>query len=550
MNPPFADSRATPLPADVKTPRKVRLIVLLLIGILIVLDVTSMRHMTITYDEPAHYRYAQQMLAMDSTRFIDSTMPLVALNALPAALGARLPSGPLATTLGRIETGRYVTVLFSLLVALCVFAWTRRLYGSAGGLLALTLYTFDPNLLAHSQLITTDLYAIGSMTLALYCFWRFLREGGRRRACVSGLTLGLAVIAKYTSVALIPLFVVIALSFHARDLAREVRERRYQDLRQRLARSSRVALLFALLILLVVNAGFLFNRTFTPLAEYQFRSDLFRGVQSWAGAIGAIPLPLPYPYLDGLDWVLEHERTGEGYGNIYLLGEVRKGQGFAGYYLYASLYKVPIATQLILFAAAGAYVARRRRFEFLRNEAVVFWPILFFTVYFNFFYRAQIGIRYFLVVFPLLYVFSGSLLAEGRALAKPMAAALAAAIAGLVLSVLSYYPHFLPYFNELVWDRTRAYTVLADSNLDWRQHVWYQEQWLATHPGAIIEPEGPTAGTILVGVNALTGVAYGPEKFRWLRENFTPVEHIAHAVLVYRVSAADLERIALAHPTP
>jgi hypothetical protein len=45
-------------------------------------------------------------------------------------------------------------------------------------------------------------------------------------------------------------------------------------------------------------------------------------------------------------------------------------------------------------------------------------------------------------------------------------------------------------------------------------------------------------------------VAYGPEKFRWLRDNFTPVEHVAHAVLVYRVSNADLERIARGQRKP
>ena len=116
-------------------------------------------------------------------------------------------------------------------------------------------------------------------------------------------------------------------------------------------------------------------------------------------------------------------------------------------------------------------------------------------------------------------------------------------MAALAASVLSYYPHFLPYFNELVGDRRRAYRILADSNLDWGQHVWYFQQYLATHPDSVVEPEQPTAGTILVGVNMLTGVAGEPERFRWLRDHFAPVDHIAHAVLVYRVSEKELERV-------
>lgn len=342
------------------TPRTVKLLVGLLLALLLTLDVASMRHMTVTYDEPHFYQYGQNLLDLDATRLTDSAMPLLALNALPAKLAGWLPPGPVATALGRRETGRYVTVLFSMLTALCVFGFARQLYGPAAGLLALTLYTFDPNLLAHSQFITTDLYAIGTITIALYMFWRFLREGGWRRAVVSGLALALAQIAKYTAVALFPLFAVIALGFHARSLVREARERRFVDLRRRLAGFAAVALLFGLTSLVVINAGFLFHRTLTPLAGYAFRSDLFRSIQSSAGVLAAVPLPLPYPYLEGLDWVVQRERTGEGYGNIYLLGEIRKGEGFAGYFFYASLYKVPIATLLVLLGAAGAYVARRR----------------------------------------------------------------------------------------------------------------------------------------------------------------------------------------------
>lgn len=521
------------------SPTPVRWLVVLLLGIILTLDVASMRHMTVTYDEPTHFRYGQNVLNLDSNRFNDSTMPVTALNALPARLGVRLSPGPL-------ETGRYVTVLFSLLVALCVFAWARDLYGPTAGLLALTLYTFDPSLLAHSQLVTTDLYALGMMTFSLYFFWRFLQRGGWSRAMLSGVVLGVSQLVKYTAVFLFPLFAVIAIGFYAPDMWRSAQERRFDDLRRRLARFSGYALLFLALSLMTINAGFLFDRTFTPLADFPFRSDLFRSIQSSLAKAGTLPVPVPYPYLDGLDWIAYRERTGDGYGNIYLLGEVRTGEGFSGYYFYAFLYKVPIATQLVLLAAIGAYVARFRRFDFLRNEWVLICPILFFTVQFNFFYRAQIGIRHFLIVFPLLYILSGSLLKQRPSLSRWAAVALTGAIACLPLSVLSYYPHFLPYFNELVWDRTQAYKILADSNLDWGQHVWYFQQYMAAHPEVIVEPAEPTAGTILVGVNVLTGVAYGPEKFRWLRENFKPVGHVAYSVLVFKVSPADLERIKLA----
>jgi hypothetical protein len=48
-------------------------------------------------------------------------------------------------------------------------------------------------------------------------------------------------------------------------------------------------------------------------------------------------------------------------------------------------------------------------------------------------------------------------------------------------------------------------------------------------------------------VNALVGVTGDPDRFRWLRERFTPVDHVAHGTLVYRIGEADLQRIRAEH---
>jgi hypothetical protein len=50
------------------------------------------------------------------------------------------------------------------------------------------------------------------------------------------------------------------------------------------------------------------------------------------------------------------------------------------------------------------------------------------------------------------------------------------------------------------------------------------------------------AGTSVVSVNALVGI--NPyERFRWLRENFAPVDHIAYSHLVFKIAPDDLKRI-------
>jgi hypothetical protein len=255
-----------------------------------------------------------------------------------------------------------------------------------------------------------------------------------------------------------------------------------------------------------------------------------------------LPMPVPYPYLEGLDWVLQRERIGGEFGNLYLLGELREGRGFDGYYFVAYLFKVPLSIQILFVAALIFYWRRRRLFHFSRDEAFLLLPVLFFFVYFNFLFEAHTGIRFLLVAFPLMHIFTASLLAPQTEPGKRRRLTIGALLLAGAVSVISYAPHFLYYFNELVPDRKQAYRILADSNLDWGDNNYWLERWLQEHPEAISHPEGPTAGTIVVAVNNYTGVM-NKDWFGWLRALDGPVEHIAHSYLVFEVSPEDVERI-------
>ncbi len=54
---------------------------------------------------------------------------------------------------------RWGSLPFSLLGAMICWQWARKLYGEASGILALVLWCFSPNILAHGQLITPDVGA-------------------------------------------------------------------------------------------------------------------------------------------------------------------------------------------------------------------------------------------------------------------------------------------------------------------------------------------------------------------------------------------------------
>jgi hypothetical protein len=157
--------------------------------------------------------------------------------------------------------------------------------------------------------------------------------------------------------------------------------------------------------------------------------------------------------------------------------------------------------------------------------------------------KAQIGIRFALVLLPLFYIFAGSLLKEASLLSVRLKAIFVFLLTYLAVSMFSYYPHYLSYFNESVWDRKMAYKVLADSNIDWGQGKKYFKEYMKNNPDAQFEPSFPIPGKIVVGVNKLTGVI-DRGKYRWLKDNFEPVGHIGHSYLVYQISLEDFQGIA------
>jgi hypothetical protein len=497
-----------------------------------------------TYDEPEHYQYGMNLLNGDSTRFDDSKMPVSAWNALPARLADVLPESPMKVYLKELSIARLMTTLFSMVVAFLVFYWARELYGWIPALFSLGLYVLDPNIIAHSQLVTTDLYVTGMVLFSFFWLWRLANDRTWQNGFWLVVLLGLAQLTKYTAVSLYGLFAVALLVYDWSSLKKTFETGYWQGIRGMLWQYIRYALVVVTVSLIIINVGFLFNRTFTSLRDYSFRSGLFRSIQPKVSFI----VPVPYPYLEGLDWVIQRERTNTGFGRIYLLGETRFAEGFPGYYFIASLLKVPIATQMVLFGALAMYLLdMQRRRKFLRNEWFLLWPVLFYTLYFNFFYRAQMGIRFYLVIFPLLYVFAGGLFIHWRDFGRKQKLAVLALGVYLTVSVLSYYPSYLSYFNEIVWDRKTAYRYLADSNLDWGQDGLRLKGYLAEHPTVRQAPQKPgllaETTTYYLEINLFLGITTEPATFEWLRENFEPVGMIASSYLLFEITPDQMQAL-------
>ena len=83
--------------------------------------------------------------------------------------------------------------------------------GAWAGWIALILAVFDPNLIANSRLVTTDLGLACFLLLAMWRLWHWLENPSRKNLILVGIFAGLTMTAKFTGVMVWPMIVVISL---------------------------------------------------------------------------------------------------------------------------------------------------------------------------------------------------------------------------------------------------------------------------------------------------------------------------------------------------
>lgn len=558
-----------------------KLIVLFLCILFFIINITSLivpLRESQTYDENYYFHTGLAILSGKPSKLGETDVaarniiPASALNVLVSkAISKALPVLNIdKATIKELEIplGKIATIIVSIILAIYVFRWTFKLYGIKSAFLALTLYILDPNIIAHSRQVHQDIFGACSIFIATYYFWNFLKFGGRINTVLSMITFGIAQISRYTAVYLLPLYFLLAIAFYRESIIRLIKEKQFKIILSNI----RVFLFYTILLLatavLIINIGFSGERTFTKFGDYKFESRAFTALQSSSFLLRNLPVPVPYAYLRGLDCAKDKEEKGTGSGPPYLKGrlglENGKIKGFKEYYLIAFLYKVPIATQLILVMAVTGIIWNKAKINFWQNEVFLIIPCILYFSIFSFAINAQLGIRYILMIFPFLFVLSSSVALYWTQSRMRYRVFIASLVAYLLISNFSYFPHYLSYFNELLVDRKLGYTILADSNLDWGQNENYLNEYLKKHPSTVfylnnslkkhpsavlksallkatVNPDRPQAGLTVIAANDLVGITSNPKRFQWLREKLRPVDHVAYSYLVFNIKPQDFK---------
>lgn len=345
-----------------------------------------------------------------------------------------------------------------LIVAL--FMWGSQLYGTQPALLAAIVAALCPNLIAHSKLATEDLGCTVFIFISVWLYWKcFEHWESRNYPWLCGIVTGLALLAKFTALLVIPLFLVLG------GLQWYRNPKKYP-----LGRLAIILLVLCATAFFIVSAG------------YDFR---------------------PWLYLEGLKGIYSDMVQTP---TSYLFGE-RQGTSW-WYYLAAFAVKTPLPSLILIVLAAVVswYDVRHREAAlFLLVPATAFIAVSCFD-------QNNLGLRRILPALPFLYLFTAQVLAIKNRAFKWLRVVSIVLIVWLAAELVYIYPHHLSYFNLVAGGPERGPYMLVDSNIDWGQDLPALADWQKRHP-EVKDLKLVYFGTSLPGAYGVRATGISPEEF-------------------------------------
>ena len=379
-----------------------------------------------------------------------------------------------AVARAQIMKARKTIVVLTLLLAAYIYFWCLRVYGPPTALAALFFFTFNPMVLAHGSLVTSDLAVTCFMTVALGEFYFCLRKPGLFHLMTTTLAFACAVLSKYSAVLLLPVMIGTAAVFAWKGWGRfESKQRIY-----RFGLLILECLVALVLVLLCINGAYRFQNTGWSaekiLTHPQPTDSLARGMQdtllemetpltllpSWT------PIPVPYEFIYGLASQRKHNRDGH---PTYFMGRTRT-QGLFYYYPVMLAIKTP-AGLLVLLGFAFALAMKRRIKPTTATNLLILAALFYLLVFMA--SNINIGVRYALPVEVLMIILAGRSAvwiwgADGsHRLFRALVAVLSVSV---MVAVLAVSPHYLGYFNLFVGGEKTGHKVSIIGE-DWGQDV-------------------------------------------------------------------------------
>jgi 4-amino-4-deoxy-L-arabinose transferase-like glycosyltransferase len=363
----------------------------------------------------------------------------------------------------------------AVLLGLFVYLWSKELFGVEAALAALFLFALDPNILAHSNIVHTDVPFATFAFIATYFFWRYLKRANWPNLLFFCLCSGLAAVTKYSYPALLIIWLILgtlrifqpAPQIDAFAAPRIIASRRGKTL---LTGGAILAAGFVTYLFIWAVYGFRFNAV--PDGSAHFDMDSVISSESFFRPLVLFATDhhlFPEAWIYGQLYVLTNLHR-----MAYLFGEPSP-EGSWTYFLVAFAVKTPLPTLILL--AIGCWMIIRRRVDGTRFRFVLIPALLYFA--FAVIARINIGVRHILFVYPFLFVFAGAVVTKiWRSKAMYKRTGLMLLAGWYVAGCFWIYPHYLAYFNEVIGGPKNGHNVLVNSNIDWGQDLPGLKKWM------------------------------------------------------------------------
>ena len=439
---------------------------------------------------------------------------------------------------------RLPVALTAILLGIYIFKWTKELYGKKAALLALLLYSFEPNILTHFSIATTDFVLTAFIFIAMYYLWKFDMNPTINASIIAGIAFGLAIISKHTALVLIPITFGFFLLLYKKNILKR----------------NNLIKIFAYFIAAFLVFWAAYGFYISSIAEtvhsegkaLEFINKTYNSEISRSVINTAINIPIPSPqYFTALGYRFWQKTTGHEY---YFFGDIQK-YGRPDYYIIMFIVKTPIPLLIFLGLFISFVFLRLRKIDW-KNEKLIIGFILIYFILMTFFVGLNIGLRHMLPIFPFLFILASSLVnikfknKDNNVLFKIVIIIL---IVWYVIEAVSIFPHNLSYFNEIIGPEN-AWMYFADADIDWGQelkafgnyvekynidHVYIartnfnmtNDLYLKNYSFAGCEPKNGIYG---ISVSQLT-LFGNRDCYKWLKER-KPDSMIGYSILIYNVT--------------
>jgi 4-amino-4-deoxy-L-arabinose transferase-like glycosyltransferase len=367
---------------------------------------------------------------------------------------------------------RLTAGVLALGLSLVIFFAAREWFGAPAALIALTLAVFDPNLLAHSALVTTDIGLSLFLLASLYGFYRYVQRPTLVRLFLAGLAAGCLLATKHSGILLAPMLLML--------IATEIVVAG-KGCRARTA--LRLSGAFAAIVVIGVTvlwafygfryaarpAGLVLS---TSLADYTAPLSHFNAAAVlWIAHLHL----LPESYLMGL---VDVKRMAQWYPT-FILGKVY-ASGRWWYFPVVILIKTTLGLLGLLALTACAIISRTLRKG--RELAYLIVPGIFYLLV-AILSGMNIGGRHILPLYAMGAILAGAGITALAARNRRWAYVGAALVVAHIISSVAVFPNGMAYANEAWGGPKNVYKLLSDSNADWAQQLIQVKEWQDRHPG-------------------------------------------------------------------